>query len=144
MGRTDQKKLVYRDLLFTPFTDGGRDPEKGLDCYGLFQEIQRRLGRAVPDFAVSCFNAPLIEATAALEIEAGRWARTEEPGLGDAVALALDPDVPDMVQHFGVMLDGRRFIHTTMGRGVHVVELNGSLAARFYEKRIKGFFRWAA
>ena len=81
MGRADQN-IRYRDLLFTPFTDGGRDPATGLDCFGLFQEIQRRLGRAVQDFTVSCFDSPLIEATAALEIEAGRWARIEEPGLG--------------------------------------------------------------
>lgn len=41
--------VPWEDLLAVPFLAGGDDPSVGLDCYGQAREINRRLGRNLPD-----------------------------------------------------------------------------------------------
>lgn len=41
--------LEWEDLLAVPFLAGGDDPTVGLDCYGQAREINRRLGRSMPE-----------------------------------------------------------------------------------------------
>lgn len=36
--------IDYTDLVGVPFINQGRNPQKGLDCYGLVKEVFRRYG----------------------------------------------------------------------------------------------------
>lgn len=125
------------DLIGVPFVDRGRDPVVGLDCYGLFMEVNRRFGQIVTDKNVACEDV----VTASVEVPediAKHWAIVESPAPGDAVAMALSGNHPGVVQHFGVYLGNGRFIHTLMKIGVMISRINDPS----WEKRIKGFYRW--
>lgn len=42
--------IDYDDLIGIPFINGGRDRNKGFDCYGLVMEVYRRCGIALPEY----------------------------------------------------------------------------------------------
>jgi len=129
--------IVVQDLLGVPFVDGGRDMQ-GLDCWGLFIEVMRRCGYPVPDYKVSCFDAAGIGT--AYQEGIGAWQRVGSPSPGLAVAMAIHEKAPDMVQHFGVALDRRRFIHTLEKTGVIITKFSDP----FFNRKIKGFYRWTS
>lgn len=109
----------------------------GMDCWGLFMEAQRRFGRTVPDYKVSCFDTPGIADAAAAEI-AGRWERIEDPEPGCAVAMALDPHMPDCCQHFGIYVGGGRFLHTIKKAGSSTASVHDP----FWSRKVRGYYRW--
>ena len=125
-------------LIGIPFEDGGRN-EKGLDCWGLFMLAQKRFGNDVPDFKVSCFDAPSISALASSEQESGRWERITEPEPGCAILFATDPRMPDMVNHVGVYLGDGKFLHTQKKVFSHTMRINDA----YWSRKIRGFYRWA-
>ena len=124
-------------LIGIPFVDGGRDPATGLDCWGLFMEVQKRFGVDVPDFQVSCHSTPGIDDAFAEAI--GRWRRIEKPTPGCGVALAIDPNFPDTVQHFGVYIGGGKFLHTLEKTGAILT----SVHHEFWKNKVRGFYEWA-
>lgn len=139
--------IEYRDLQAAPFVDGGRDPKIGLDCWGLLMVVMERFGYRVPDFQVSCFKTDMINGLFASETGdpisvdsevRGMWKRADEPTGGRAVALRIDPMMPNMVQHYGVCLDKHKFIHTLQKTGVLVTRLDH----RFFANKIVGFYEW--
>lgn len=69
----------FRDLIGVPFMWGGRDPAVGLDCWGLFMEVQRRFGFAVPDVDIYCADVLTIHRTAQRQIR-DYWKRVPAPG----------------------------------------------------------------
>lgn len=129
--------IEVKDLLGVPFVDGGRDM-KGMDCWGLFVEVMRRFGYQVPDYKVSCFDTAGIGG--AFQAEIGSWQPVGVALPGMAVAMAIHDKAPDMVQHFGVALDSRRFIHTLEKTGVLITRFSDP----FFSKKIKGFYRWTS
>lgn len=44
------------DLIGAPFVHGGRDVERGVDCFGLLIEMHRRKGQEIPDFRSPQFH----------------------------------------------------------------------------------------
>ena len=128
--------IEVKDLLGVPFVDGGRDMRKGMDCWGLFVEVMRRFGYQVPDYKVSCFDPESIKG--AYQGEVGAWQRVEVAAPGLAVAMAMHPSAPEMVQHFGVALTNKIFIHTMEKTGVIVSRISDP----FFNRKIKGFYRW--
>ncbi|MEW5725867.1 MAG: NlpC/P60 family protein [Thermodesulfobacteriota bacterium] len=154
------------DLAHTPFQDGGRDPRRGLDCWGLVMEVLRRFGSLVPDYGagLSAFDSAGIAAifeTVTLPPGDKRGQEPFSPGVnepprfmaekapvpfyrvdesrpGDVAALAIDARLPGLVQHFGVVLDGGRFIHVLKKQGVCC----HSLGHPWLGPKIKGFYRW--
>lgn len=127
----------FSDLMGVPFVDGGRDPKAGLDCWGLLMEVCSRIGYDVPDFTVSCFDTSEIGELARIEM-ARQLEPAETPAPGAVVTMALDPEAPDEIQHFGVCINNRRFIHTTKETGV----IKTMLSHRFWGRKIKGFYHW--
>lgn len=127
--------IEVKDLLGVPFVDGGRDMN-GMDCWGLFIEVMKRFGYAVPDYKVSCFDAAAIGGAYSSEIGAWHQVQVAAPGL--AVAMAIHEKAPDMVQHFGVALDRKCFIHTLEKTGALITRVSDP----FFSKKIKGFYRW--
>ena len=124
-------------LIGIPFVDGGRDPLTGLDCWGLFMEVQKRFGVEVPDFKICCHQTGSIDGAFLGAI--GRWRRTEKPTPGCGVALAIDPNFPDTVQHFGVYIGGEKFLHTLEKTGAILT----SVHHEFWKNKLRGFYEWA-
>ena len=126
----------FRSLIGTPFVDGGRDPATGLDCWGLFMAAARIFGHEVRDFKISCFKTPQIYMAAINEAQS-RWTPVALPMAGDAVTMALDPDFPGFIQHFGVMVDAGRFLHTLQKTGAILTPTNHP----FFKGKITGYLR---
>lgn len=127
----------FRHLVGVPFISGGRDPEIGLDCWGLFMIVHRMFGHEVPDVAVTCTELLQINRTARAQIRQ-LWQRVPQPGPGISVVMATDHAHPDVLQHFGVFIDNRHIIHSLQNTGVVVDRLDvlqGALC-------IKGYYQW--
>lgn len=119
------------DLFRARYATGGRGPAE-FDCYGLFAEIQWRLGRVVPPL-----DTPEAVADRAQAIADG--ARAWEPLPGPEPWCAVAIRVGPWVSHLGTVLaDGRRFIHATRTLGVAIDWLD----APRWASRIAGYYRW--
>lgn len=128
----------FRDLIGVPFMWGGRDPAVGLDCWGLFMEVQRRFGFAVPDVDIYCADVLTIHRTAQRHIR-DYWTRVPAPGPGVGVVMATDHEHANVMQHFGVCLDGRNVLHSQQNTGAVLDRLDvlrGALC-------VKGFYAWS-
>lgn len=125
------------ELLRSRFVDGGRDPATGLDCYGLLMAAAKVIdGRCLPDFKVSCFASAVISGKYREALK--QAVKSEVPERGDVVALAIDPACPDTVQHFGIMWDSRRFLHTLYKTGPLLTKINDP----YWGNKIKGTYKW--
>ena len=125
--------LNYVDLIGVPYIKGGRDPSKGLDCYGLCIEIYRRLGKILPEFHSSeendIIHTTILSAKQLFE-------RFEDP-----VSYSLVPFIirPPFVTHIGVVLENKdSFIHI-LRKKCCVIE---RLSDPFWNKRMQGFFTY--
>ena len=128
------------DLIGVPFLDKGRDPKRGLDCWGLVLEVQRRIGNAVPDYAVtSCYASGECDAWVRGESVGGKWVDVDEPLPGDIVVMETNPNMPGCIDHCGVFIGGGRFIHAIQKHEVSAPKLR--LASMF--GKVRGFYRWA-
>ena len=115
---------LYGDLLPVPYLRKGRTLA-GLDCVGVFLEIQHRLGRTLPAYE----SDPEI-----LESYLGEWARVETPEPGDAILIySYDP-----AWHVGTVISLNSFIHGKDGVGVVVERYDRPE----FSRRIEGFYRW--
>lgn len=128
--------MTYRDLIGIPFVDEGRDSSIGLDCWGLVMAALRKHGKEVPDFKVSAFSTRAIDGAYVIAVK--DWQRIPEPEEGAVVALAIDPDAPEAVQHFGVCIGGRHFLHTLW----KIKSCTARLDDPFWSKKIRGFYKW--
>lgn len=55
----------------------------------------------------------------------------------DVVAMTYDVKHPNIVQHLGVLLDGK-VLHTLKGKNAHLTKLSDP----YLSGKIKGFYRW--
>ena len=129
--------LRVGDYIGTPFVDGGRDPAAGLDCWGLVMAVMRQMGIEIPDYTISCFDSSAVGDQARQDM-ARCLEPVSQPEPGAIVLMSTDPEVPGAIQHFGVCIDSRRFIHTSERTGCIVTRVSD----RFWVHRIKGFYRW--
>lgn len=87
--------MIGETLIGTPYLPGGRNPEEGLDCYGLVVTIYAMRGYHVPD---------ILE-----ELVEGVWT---------AVAV---PETYDLIQvgtaHCGLYIYPGKLLHTTVHTG---------------------------
>jgi cell wall-associated NlpC family hydrolase len=129
------------DLIGVPFEDCGRDPARGMDCWGLVMEVYRRTGVEVPDYGKSVPSA-YASADADGQYRAadttGKWRKVDTPEPGDLVAMHTDMRMPGVVNHFGVCLGGGKFIHTCRNRKCEVARLG----AIEWAHRVRGYYRW--
>lgn len=117
--------MFYSDLLTKKYGPGGRGPEH-YDCWGLCEEIARRVGHPIPDFAgwidiVS--RQAFLENTAKAHFESFDY-----PAPWRIVAFYVrsiaDPTVFEY--HLGTVLeDCRRFIHARSKCGIAISRLAG-------------------
>ena len=133
-GSSERRKSVtclaprfYADLIGKPFIEYGRGPA-AYDCFGLFIEIQRRLGRRVIDCIA---NPDTLD-----EVIQDDWIETVYPKPGDGILIrSVDPRY-----HVATVLDGSKMTMVHVDRNRHVCE------ERFddvlWARRILGFYTW--
>ncbi len=134
-------ELSYKikDLIGIPYLAGGRD-KNGIDCYGLFIEVMKRFGVAVPDFAdivAVCDNTIGRSKILQDQID-NEWEKISEPESGCAVAIAMDYENPDIIQHLGVYVGKGKIIHIFRKMGVILSTIDNPMI----KNRIRGYYKW--
>jgi len=123
--------MEVSDLMTARYETGARGPA-AYDCFGLFAELCRRRGLAIPDH-------PTPEQLSQREerikgVASAEWERLEQPEDGCAVVLRIGP----WMSHIGMVLDGDRFIHASSRMGITIARLDDTR----WVKRIAGFYRY--
>lgn len=120
------------DLMSARYEEGGRGPDT-FDCFGLFAELCKRRGLAIPDHPTP---TDLHQRQSDIMIAAAaEWLRLDAPEVGCAVVLRIGP----WMSHIGMVLEGGKFIHASKGSGITVARLDDVQ----WVKRIAGFYRYA-
>lgn len=127
-------------LVGTPFVTGGRDPETGLDCWGLVRcMLERAHGLELPRYALDGSPELAHAAAARIEAEARGWQAVpdgrEQPS--DVVVLRAD----GLPLHLGLVLGGGLMLHADQTAGQVAVEGYRGLRWR---SRLVGFWRHPA
>lgn len=131
MGIKDINQFDY--LMETPYAKRGRDPNTGLDCFGLVWHVYQALGTPIP-----AYEYPDVSSEWGRTIDANYhelWEKVERPEAGDVVRMYwLDP----VANHVGV------YLGETAGTGwvIHMT-LNGAVKQKFgdIKKRVAGIYR---
>jgi cell wall-associated NlpC family hydrolase len=119
--------LQYADLIGKPFAHGGRGPA-AYDCYGLVTEVQRRLGRKVPDYAYDHTHQQIAYC---IEHAIPFWTPcAAEPGAVAAIRVGR------YVCHVGTVLPNGKLIHAWESSGGVCIE-----RLQEWERRIVGYYR---
>lgn len=127
---------MFSDLIDKPFSDFGRGPDV-YDCWGVFLEVNRRVGRNAPDYHDMICPSDI----AGIEMEYQRhrheWSRIEQPeaAAGDLVVIKRMDDPRGF--HFGVMIGPVEFLHCTPGSGVKMERIDHPIRRQL----IKGIYR---
>lgn len=110
--------MEYSDLLGIPFKFGGRDRD-GMDCWGIVQEVHKRLGNDVHD--------PMC----------GEWKEVKDDlRIGDVLVFGYSGC--GAVTHCSVWLGGGKMLHAMERLGVIVSPF------RHMQKRYIKAYRYAA
>ena len=114
-------------------------PFEDLDCYRFVAYVlQDAAGIIVPTFdTISTTNHRRIFLNFLQEISQN-WQEVDVPQPFDVIAMAYDPEHPNLVQHFGVYIGGGKVLHTIKHVGSHIVAINSPLI----KQTIKGIYRW--
>lgn len=116
------RNVCLQPLIGVLFLVGDRDPDIGLNCWGLFMFVQRAFGHEVPDVGVLCTEILAINKKTKTAI-AERWKKVDAPAPGVAAIMATHPSHSEILQHFGVFLDERHIIHCLPETGVVISNL---------------------
>lgn len=105
-----EKKIVIGDLIGIPYKENGRDL-KGLDCYGLAIEVEKRLGKQLIDVWYENHDEVLAdEFRPLLNIR-------EVQNIKQGILLEMHKDGE---LHIGVALNETLMIHATINQGVRI------------------------
>jgi cell wall-associated NlpC family hydrolase len=114
--------MTYEDLIGLPFKMGGRGP-KYWDCYGIFMEINRRLGVDVPDLEEIALNN-----TEAINKNIEKYLFWFEPVAiddlepGDGLVFRT---MGDLKGHIGVYVGENKFLHVSeKSNQVHTIRID--------------------
>lgn len=115
----------YEDLLVCPYLDFGRDPQKGLDCYGLIIECCKRAGTPLNDvvYETTKCASDFVDA-AKLHVNIKEIAK---PRRGALVQCYYNKHM-----HAGYMLNDVHMLHMTYD-GVRITPVFAVADAKFYE-----------
>jgi cell wall-associated NlpC family hydrolase len=125
------------DYTAIPYVSKGRDPQTGVDCWGLLRLFYaEQFGIELPLHDDRYVHSDSRGETAELardEIRE-RWLQVRTPQYGDAVVLALSR----RPFHVGICIGGNRFLHALDPRVNTVIE---RLDAPVWARRLEGFYR---
>ncbi len=119
----------YADLIGKPFVRGARGPA-AYDCWGLLQEVLRRMGDSPTDFP----SDPALLRTAL----ADEWQPLERSQVRPGDGILLRATDPEYVWHVGLILDGFQMLHARDDAGVCIERYDSPARARL----VVGFYRF--
>lgn len=120
------------DLFFARYEAGGRGEGGAYDCFGLFAEICRRRGVAIPQHPTPADHGE--RQRLILDEIARHWLPLERPEPWCGVAFRIGP----FVAHIGTVLaDGWHFLHANEATGITASRLDHPLWA----ESIAGYYR---
>ena len=127
---------VY-DLLGAPFVNGGRNYSAGLDCWGLVMQAHYILkGVELPNFDLCAFKFKKVSEKIVQQSMYGKWDKVGGPEKGCLIAIR---NHPKYVNHTGICLDDKKFMHTLEKTGVVVEKIDHPL----WKNKFHGFYRYA-
>ncbi len=105
--------LYVADLIGVPFLEFGRNPEIGLDCYGLCIECARRNGKILKDVALQKFDKNKVQNTIP-ELNVKKTDCIKEGCILEFYGKS------DGRLHVAYALDAKKFIQATETQGVRI------------------------
>lgn len=125
-------------LIGIPYLNMGRDPNLGLDCWGLLREFYHRyLNIQLPSYADKYQDSLDKESTqAAIENNYSDWVLVTEPKFGDAILCRL----AGHPCHVGVYMGNNTMLHTQNGHNSGIEVIDGVK----WKNRIDGYYRHAS
>lgn len=125
-------------LIGIPYRNLGRDPEQGLDCWGLLRVFYREfMGLDLPSYTDAYADAfDRIATSRAIDAHQNQWHCVTTPEFGDAVLCRLSGHAC----HVGVYIGNNQMLHTQTGHDSALDRIDGIK----WKNRIAGFYRHAA
>ena len=127
------------DLIGVPFANRGRDPETGLDCYGLVMEVYRRYGYDIPEYDMQYHYEDMCRVNELIQGNSQNypWKEISEPEVPCLMAIRFgSPE--GVVNHTAVYIGDDCFIHARERVGVCVDRLSSPAWSRV----IVGFYKY--
>jgi hypothetical protein len=122
-------KSKFDHLIGKPFGEYGRGPDF-YDCWGVVIESGKIMGLDTPDYK-SLSHRSHEEIWSEVSIRIPEYEKIDRPVIGSIILFKnIDGNA-----HFGRVIGGNCFIHSTEELGVHVSSIDG-----FYSRLIKGFY----
>lgn len=142
---TKEQRDALRTVFTGHFSAGGRgeiDPTLHVPCYncwGLVMAVTAILGHPAPEVKTPSVATARAVDCRRKEVEKD-FIRLDGPRPGCLVGLRTHPRLTEAVNHYGVMLTDREFVHIQRGTGVHVARID----RQPYSRMVAGFWscRW--
>lgn len=129
--------MILQDLIGIPFIEGGRSL-KGCDCYGLVKLYYKHiLNIDIPDTKIKPNQTKRILINYLNEIESN-WITLDKPTKDNVVAFTYNPNHPNIVTHFGVMISETKVLHCLGKINSHIDDIDSIRIKPF----IKAFHKW--
>jgi murein DD-endopeptidase len=119
-----------------PFVSKGRS-FNGCDCYGLVKLYYKEiLNIDIPETIITAEQPRRTFANYLNEISKN-WTATT-PAENVVVAMSVNAEHPNLVTHFAVMIDDKRFIDTRENMSSYLTSIDDEKI----KNQIKGFYKW--
>lgn len=127
---------MINDFIGIPFVSKGRT-FRGCDCYGLVSLYYKEvLNIELPETVITAEQPRRTFANYLNEISKN-WTSTV-PQTNAVIAMSVNAEHPNLVTHFAVMIDDKRFIDTRENRSSYLTSVDDERI----KNQIKGFYKW--
>ena len=127
---------MISNFIGIPFVSKGRS-FNGCDCYGLVKLYYKEiLNIDIPETIITAEQPRRTFANYLNEISKN-WTATT-PAKNVVVAMSVNAEHPNLVTHFAVMIDDKRFIDTRENMSSYLT----SIEDEKIKNQIKGFYKW--
>lgn len=128
---------MIKTFIGIPFVDRGRD-KTGSDCYGILKMYYKEILDIEIEEIIADPNRPKQCYVKYLDQIARKWEKVETPEPHSVVAMSTNMEHPEMITHFGVMIDNKRMLHTFKNTQSHIINIDNPMI----KSQIKGFYKW--
>jgi len=126
---------ILEGLIKTPFAYHGREPGKGLDCFGLGLIIDKRLGLGTFDFGSPGEKNSFDLIGKSISNNKSLFVKLDKPEKWCWVTFIMRKR---LVTHVGKVINWPYFIHVLEDTQVTVERLDGD----FWKNHIEGYYKW--
>ena len=140
---TKEQRNALRTVFTGRFSAGGRgemDPALHVpryNCWGLVMAVTAILGHPAPEVKTPSVATARAVDSRREEVEKD-FIRLDGPRPGCLVGLRTHPRLTGAVNHYGVMLTDREFVHIQRGTGVHIARID----RQPYNRMVAGFWSY--